>query len=136
MQDILDSLAAVLGPAAPLLSAPPAPQDPKGVLQSCPVLLLLDAQLADLPFEWLPQLKSAIAVVRDFSLHVHYSRMTVAASGRQVMRLVVCRAMSKLIMMSVCPSVSLCLSVRVGACVYCACMHLYVSRCLWVCLLL
>ncbi|KAL3130482.1 hypothetical protein ABBQ38_008299 [Trebouxia sp. C0009 RCD-2024] len=83
-QSVLDSLAALLGPAAPLLSAPPAAQGvPKGGPQSCPVLLLLDAQLVDLPFEWLPQLKSASAVVRDFSLHVHYGRMTAAASGRQ-----------------------------------------------------
>ncbi|KAL3147909.1 Cilia and flagella associated protein 46 [Trebouxia sp. C0010 RCD-2024] len=82
-QGVLDSLAALLGPAAPLLSAPPAAQDSKGGSQGCPVLLLLDAQLVDLPFEWLPQLKSASAVVRDFSLHVHHSRMTVASSGRQ-----------------------------------------------------
>lgn len=91
MQSVLDSLAALLGPAAPLLSAPPAAQGvPKGGPQSCPVLLLLDAQLVDLPFEWLPQLKSASAVVRDFSLHVHYGRMTAAASGRQVMQLAFC----------------------------------------------
>lgn len=86
MQDTLDSLAALLGPAAPLLTPPPAAQDTKGAQQTTAVLLLLDPQLADLPFEWLPQLKAAGAVVRDFSLHVHYTRMSAAVSSPQVMQ--------------------------------------------------
>ena len=82
MQDVLTSLGALLGPLTGLLSPSPAPADAKGIQQSSPVLLLLDAQLADLPLEWLPQLKQA-AVVRDFSLHVQYSRAA-AAALRQV----------------------------------------------------
>ena len=89
MQDAVDSLAALLGPAAALLVPPPAAQDAKGA-QSPPVLLLLDPQLTDLPFEWLPQLKAASAVVRDFSLHVHHSRMSAAASAPQVMQVACC----------------------------------------------
>ena len=95
MQDTVDSLAAVLGPAAPLMVAPSAAQDAKGSQQNTSVLLLLDPQLTDLPFEWLPQLKAASAVVRDFSLHVHYSRMSAAASAPQVpysMQLACCMA--------------------------------------------
>ena len=83
MQDTVDSLVALLGPAAPLL-APPAAQDAKGTQQNTSVLLLLDPQLTDLPFEWLPQLKAASAVVRDFSLHVYYSRMSASESATQV----------------------------------------------------
>lgn len=86
MQDTLDSLAALLGPAAPLLTPAPAAQDAKGAQQTSAVLLLLDPQLTDLPFEWLPQLKAASAVVRDFSLHVHHTRMSVAVSSPQVMQ--------------------------------------------------
>ena len=85
MQDTVDSLAALLGPAAALLVPPPAMQDAKGTQQNTAVLLLLDPKLTDLPFEWLPQLKAASAVVRDFSLHVHFSRMSVATSAPQVM---------------------------------------------------
>lgn len=83
VQSIIDSLGSLLAPIADLLSPLPAVTDSKGVQQGTPVLLLLDSQLTDLPFEWLPQLKAASAVVRDFSLHVHHSRMNVAAS-RQV----------------------------------------------------
>ena len=90
MQDAVDSLADLLGPAAALLVPPPAAQDAKGTQQNTAVLLLLDPQLTDLPFEWLPQLKAASAVVRDFSLHVHYSRMSVAASAPQVMQIACC----------------------------------------------
>ena len=86
MQDTVYSLAALLGPAAPLLTPPSPAQDAKGVQQTPAVLLLLDPQLTDLPFDWLPQLKAANAVVRDFSLHVHYTRMTVAVSSPQVMQ--------------------------------------------------
>ena len=86
MQDVVTSLEALLGPLTGLLTPSPAPADTKGTQQIAPVLLLLDAQLADLPFEWLPQLKQA-AVVRDFSLHVQYSR-AVAAASRQVSSIV------------------------------------------------
>ena len=90
MQDTVDSLADLLAPAAALLVPPPVAKDAKGVQQNTPVLLLLDPQLTDLPFEWLPQLKAASAVVRDFSLHVHFSRTSVATSAPQVMQIACC----------------------------------------------
>ncbi len=77
------SLEAFLAPLTALLTPGPAMGDAKGVQQPNPVLLLLDPLLTDLPFEWLPQLQQATAVVRDFSLHVQNSRATVAAA-RQV----------------------------------------------------
>ena len=80
LQDVLDSLSAFLGPIALLLSPVPAASDSKGVQQANPLLLLVDAQLAEFPFEGLPQLKAASAVVRDFSMHVHHSRMMEAAA--------------------------------------------------------
>ena len=76
LETFLAPLAALLTPAAPTLDA-------KGAQQPNPVLLLLDPLLTDLPFEWLPQLQQATAVVRDFSLHVQFTRATVAAA-RQV----------------------------------------------------
>jgi len=77
------SLEAFLAPLTALLTPGPAMADAKGVQQPNPVLLLLDPLLTDLPFEWLPQLQQATAVVRDFSLHVQHSRAT-AAAARQV----------------------------------------------------
>ena len=91
LQGIIDSLAALLTPMAHLLSPTSAVTDPKGVQQGTPVLLLLDSQLTDLPFEWLPQLKIASAVVRDFSLHVQHSRMAVAASRQVCLMFLVCK---------------------------------------------
>jgi len=79
----VSSLEAFLRPVAAVFVLGPAVADAKGVQQANPVLLLLDSQLADLPFEWLPQLRPATAVSRDFSLHVQYTRNTVAAT-RQV----------------------------------------------------
>ena len=75
----MSSLEGFLGPVAALLTPGPA----VSMQQANPVLLLLDHQLHDLPFEWLPQLKQATAVIRDFSLHVQHSRTTAAAT-RQV----------------------------------------------------
>ena len=83
MQDVVASLEAFLAPLTALLTPEPAMADAKGAQQPNPVLLLLDPLLTDLPFEWLPQLQQATAVVRDFSLHVQHSRTTVAAA-RQV----------------------------------------------------
>ena len=83
MQDVVASLEVFLAPMTALLTPGPAMADAKGVPQPNPVLLLLDPLLTDLPFEWLPQLQQATAVVRDFSLHMQYSRATVAAA-RQV----------------------------------------------------
>ncbi len=83
MQDVVASLEAFLAPLTALLTPGPAMADAKGVQQPNPVLLLLDPLLTDLPFEWLPQLQQATAVVRDFSLHVQHSRAT-AAAARQV----------------------------------------------------
>lgn len=72
----MKGLEELLGAAAPLLTPPPAgPPDNKGNPQpSCPVLLLLDYSLADLPWESLPQLQQAGAIARDFSLHLQHSR--------------------------------------------------------------
>lgn len=82
LQALLTGLEELVGPAAPMLTPPPAgPPDNKGVPQpSCPVLLLLDLGLADLPWESLPQLQQASAVAGDFSLHLQHSRTTAAAS--------------------------------------------------------
>jgi len=80
MQDVVASLEVFLAPMTALLTPGPAMADAKGVPQPNPVLLLLDPLLTDLPFEWLPQLQQATAVVRDFSLHVQHSRATVAAA--------------------------------------------------------
>ena len=87
LQGLVTSLEGLLGSAAALLVAPAlGPPDVKGNLQqSCPVLLLLDYCLADLPWEGLPQLQQATAVARDFSLHLQYSR-TSAAALSQVLR--------------------------------------------------
>lgn len=83
MQVVVGCLETFLGPLAALLTPTGPTLDAKGVQQPNPVLLLLDPLLTDLPFEWLPQLQQATAVVRDFSLHVQYSRATVGAA-RQV----------------------------------------------------
>lgn len=86
LQGLITSLEGLLGSAAALLS-PPAlgPPDAKGNLQqSCPLLLLLDYCLADLPWESLPQLQQGTAVARDFSLHLQYIRTSAAASSQVV----------------------------------------------------
>ncbi|DBA87841.1 TPA: hypothetical protein ACH3X1_004837 [Trebouxia sp. C0004] len=83
-QEVVASLEAFLAPLTALLTPGPAMADAKGVQQPNPVLLLLDPLLTDLPFEWLPQLQQATAVVRDFSLHVQYSRATVAAARQGI----------------------------------------------------
>ena len=84
IQAVVTALAEMLGDAASLLTPPAAgPPDNKGNLQpSCPLLLLLDIRLADLPWESLPQLQQVSAVARDFSLHVQHSRATAAATSQ------------------------------------------------------